>query len=103
MGMFDSIYLDILCPVCKEITSMECQTKELDCDLLVYRKGDYIGTNKYNYLETHASCLSPACREFEKQKYQGRVIGFGRSVYVKVFLKDGIITGEHEIINYESE
>jgi hypothetical protein len=103
MGMFDSIYLEMKCPFCGKISEMEIQTKELDCDLNVWKVGDYIGTDKYNYIdECSAQCRSDECMDFMLKK-QGYRSGFGRSFDVKIFLNEGFVTGAYEIINNKED
>jgi len=41
MGMFDSIMIDIKCPSCGNEGEKEAQTKELECNLEVWKKGDF--------------------------------------------------------------
>lgn len=96
MGMFDSVYLNIKCPHCNNESEIECQTKDLDCNLEVWRKGDFVGTHKYNDLDCLASCQSVECMEWERQS-AGYSSGFGRMFYLRVFLNNGIVTGEYEI------
>jgi uncharacterized protein YbaR (Trm112 family) len=40
MGMFDTIHMTVACPVCKNETLMEVQTKDLDCELKDFNVGD---------------------------------------------------------------
>jgi hypothetical protein len=97
MGMFDSIYLEVKCPKCGETSEMECQTKDLDCNLDVYRVGDDIGTDKYNYLDCNASCKSTSCMEYEEREIKYR-LGFGYIFYIKIKILDGVVTNEYKII-----
>lgn len=55
-----------------------------------WRKGDFIGTKKFKYVYGIGECRSFLCKQ--------KPLHF---VYFKVFIKDGIITGEYEIINKE--
>ena len=96
MGMFDSIYLKIKCPYCGEESEIEAQTKELEQELNVWRKGDFIGTDEYNHLECIADCHSDECMSFELKKH-GYRSGFGRGFNVKVFLDKGVVNGNYEI------
>jgi hypothetical protein len=102
MGMFDSIFIDVFCPHCGVQSKMECQTKELDCVLNVWRLGDYVGTKKYNYLNCVADCKSVTCLQKTNEDL-GYSSGFGQMFDIEVFLKDGIVTGNYNIILPEHE
>jgi len=78
MGMFDSIYLKIKCPHCGIEQECECQTKDLDCELNVYRIGNYVG--EFDDLWTLSDCSK--CHKF---------------FHVLVKFTDGIVNGEYEI------
>jgi len=78
MGMFDSIKIDIKCPTCGNESEKEAQTKELECNLEVWRKGDFV-TDKYNYIGCLTDCKC------------------GESFYVDVKLDKGVVTGEYEL------
>lgn len=96
MGMFDSIYLNIKCPNCGQEAEIECQTKDLKCNLEVWRKGDFVGTLKYNNLDCIATCKSKECSEWERRQTNNKY-SFGRSFYLRALLNAGIITGAYEI------
>lgn len=95
--MFDSVKIEIKCPYCGEVSEIEAQTKELECDLEVWKVGDFV-TDKLNYLECLADCVQPKCKEFviKRDGYWG---GFGRMFDVKIILKDGKVSGEYEVLN----
>jgi len=97
MGMFDTIKLKMKCPHCGLSSEMEAQTKELDSNLDVWKKGDYIGTKKFNYLECIADCHSNKCLNHVNKK-QGYVSGFGRMFDVRIFLDNGIVNGKYKIL-----
>lgn len=78
MGMYDSIVINIKCPSCGNEYKREAQTKQLDCDLEVWRKGDFV-TTKYNDLD----CLTD-CR-------------CDKIFNVNIKLKKGVVTGEYEL------
>jgi len=84
MGMFDSICIDIKCPKCGKTSEMECQTKETECMLRTWRKGDNIGTTKFNYLDCLTSC--------DKCSKKG-----GNYFYLNVHIVNGIVTGTYMI------
>lgn len=96
MGMFDSIYIDIRCPYCGNTSLIECQTKDTECILKAWYKGDNIGTNQFNYLDCHADCQDEKCVEWRDKKV-GYHSGFGRSFYVRIILVNGVVTGDYEI------
>ena len=97
MGMFDSVKIEMKCPYCGEVSEIEAQTKELECDLEVWKKGDFI-TYKLNYLECLADCVQPKCREYVTKK-DGYYGGFGRMFDVKILLDKGKVSGDYEILN----
>lgn len=77
MGMYDSIYIDVVCPHCGDGQEKEVQTKELDQQLEVYRKGDFVC--KFNDLYCITQC---DCGEFFR---------------LNVHLANGIVTGGYTI------
>lgn len=101
MGMFDSVRIDIKCPFCGNTSEIECQTKELDCQMHGWRKGDFV-SDKFNYLKTIADCLSEECIDYVYKEI-GYHSGFGRVFYVKVILEKGVVTGEFEIIESDDD
>lgn len=96
--MFDSAYIDIKCPFCGQTSEIECQTKELYCNLDVWRKGEFVGDKMLSKLECIADCHSKECTEYTDKK-DGYHSGFGRMFEVDVKLNEGIVTGEYEITN----
>lgn len=102
MGMFDSVRINIKCPYCQKESEIECQTKELDCVMHSWKKGDYVGTKKHNYLTCIADCHSKECVDWRYEEI-GYRSGFGRMFYVKVKLDNGIVTGEYEICPESNE
>lgn len=94
MGMFDSIYLNIKCPLCKETSGMKAQTKDLDCYLKEYKLGDFVGTTEYKSLECITKCRSEKCLKNSNGT-------FGTFFNLYVFLEDGIINGKYKIIKNE--
>lgn len=96
MGLFDSIILEIKCPHCGEVSEIDVQTKELNRDLDIYRKGDFV-TDKFDYLICTAFCEMPKCVEHGIKIY-GEYSWAGRLFDVKIFLEKGIVTGEYEIV-----
>lgn len=99
--MYDSAFIDIRCPFCGKTSEIECQTKQLDRCLDVWRKGDFVGDKTLQYLECIADCQSKECMDYKKNII-GFQSGFGRIFYVNIILNEGIITGEYEI-KYTSE
>lgn len=82
MGMFDSVLLDIKCPYCGETSEMECQTKQVHCVLMVWKKGDFVSRD-FKSLECITDCHSNKCS--------------GEYFYVDVILKRGKVTGKYNI------
>lgn len=88
MGMFDTIYLTIKCPNCGITHEVDVQTKQLEQQLNEYRKGDKIKDNKIETLYCIGECQS---------KWHSGDPFFD----IKLKVKNGIITGEYEIIKHE--
>jgi phage FluMu protein Com len=86
MGMFDTIYLDIKCPHCKNLNEIELQTKDGYQELSVWRKGDNIRNHFISdadaYIVSYGNC--GVCNEW---------------VDVKVTLQNCVITGEYTFFN----
>jgi len=101
MGLFDSVIIEIKCPFCGKTSEIKCQTKELDCYMQVWRKGDFV-SEKFNYLQTIANCLSKECIDYVDKEI-GYHSGFGRGFYVKVILEKGVVTGEYEIVESDGD
>ena len=104
MGMFDSIYVDIKCPFCGEESSMECQTKDLDCVCKNYQKGDTIPED-VKHLDTRVQCLSSKCY-FVPKKTEMTLsefsAGIKRTLFdVRLFIENRTITGKYEILKEE--
>jgi len=55
MGMFDSAYIICRCPNCGKEEERECQTKDTDCMLDVFRPGDFV-SKQLRYLDCCATC-----------------------------------------------
>jgi hypothetical protein len=96
MGMYDSIYLDYVCPYCNQKSEMEFQTKDLDCLCDVFHVGDFVG-NRLNYLNVIAGCHSPECQgRADKHgcSFQGSPTGFGALFEAKLKVIGGAIANE---------
>ncbi len=109
--MFDSIYLSVKCPHCQQNTLMECQTKDLECELTNYKLNDVLDEkNEYldescKFLITNAQCLSEKCyivptdEQRKTMNLPEYVSNIKRTfLTVKVFLDNKRITGDYEII-----
>lgn len=96
MGMFDTIKLNVVCPSCGEESFMKVQTKELDCELRVFEKGDFV-SKKYRYIEGTANCISQTCQD-KTIKERGYFGGFGFLFRIKIRLKKGFVNGKYKII-----
>lgn len=94
--MFDSIFLKIKCPYCGVVSEMECQTKELECTLQRWHKGDNVGDSEIKELECCADCKSPECMDHELRQ-DGYRSGFGRIFDVSIEITLGMITGKYQI------
>jgi hypothetical protein len=94
MGMFDTISLPLKCPNCGDEGEKELQTKDLMCLLSEYRKGDYVGTKRFRWLDCLAGCTSKTCLAWEQKKYKGMSNGFGYCWDVEAEVDEhGRITG----------
>jgi hypothetical protein len=93
--MVDIIYLNVTCPYCGEISRMDCQTKQLFCNGCLYEVGDPLPEELNFILSVLAvgCCNSAECKAFEAE--QGRANG--RSVRVKVYVKEGLISSNYKI------
>jgi len=86
------------CPYCSRESKMEAQTKELENTLRIWKKGEFIGTDKYNKLKCTSQCCSDECMGFVLKK-RGYRSGVGRVFHVNIFLDNGIVNGNYEIIS----
>ena len=106
--MFDSIYLDVDCPHCGKKHEVEAQTKDLDCELFVWREGDHIGsgTQYWNITSLYciASCdankvsikdMNPKPKTLEEY---ANMSGTSEFFNLEVYVDDCVITGEYKII-----
>ena len=90
--MFDSVYLKIKCPYCGEKSMMEAQTKDLDCELEKWKRGDFVGDDGLVYLDCVTECRSKKCL---RPKDFGNL---GEFFNVRVFLNKGIVSGNYKVI-----
>jgi len=96
MGLFDSIYLRKKCPYCGKISDMEFQTKDLDCVMDNFKKGDFV-SKRFNFVDCTADCHSEECQARADKNgvvFQGCPSGFGSLFEAKVEIKKGKITGK---------
>ena len=98
MGMYDTIMISMKCPHCGETSEIGAQTKELDCELNVFRNGKSIHTNQYNYLDCIADCKSDICMAHELKR-QGYRSGFGRTFWARIYIHDGKVTSVYRVLN----
>jgi hypothetical protein len=97
MGMFDSIFIKVKCPYCGEEKLRECQTKELDCELKRWDKGDNTDHPEESSVIAFVTCGSFICRTpyrlFGKtQLYNSK----GFEIEIETPL--GLITGKYKYI-----
>ena len=101
MGMFDTIYLEVKCPECGEESMVECQTKDLECELNEYFKGDFVASKKLltEITETRKLYCTAECRSLECVRtikmFNGFEIKRGRFFNIYIILRGGSITGEY--------
>ncbi len=89
MGMFDSVMLKVKCPYCGKDEVRECQTKDFNCTLAVWKVGDYVDRSKRSF-----DCIV----QCEEERCPSKPPMVGSFFNVEVFLKRGKITGKYEII-----
>lgn len=82
MGMYDSAYIEVKCPECGKIEVMECQTKDTDCLLDVWKEGDLV-SERLNSIWCVTNC--------------GRNHFFDLVIY----LDNGRLTNRYKIIDRE--
>jgi len=113
--MYDSVYIEVTCPACKEKQLMECQTKDGKNGLHNYTVGDSFPSVLFDliknkkihkkFIDTLGSCHSYQCKIASAKnsiKERGYFGGFTRTIRVKVYLnKQGKITSKHKIIDYD--
>ena len=95
MGLYDSIYLDVTCPGCGEESMMECQTKDLECEMNEYFRGDFVLSKKLltEMTETKKLYCTAECKSMECSKKANTL---NRSYFtIYVILRGGSITGEY--------
>ena len=85
MGMYDTVILDIKCPHCGVVSENDPQTKELDCSMETWRKGDFV-SDKFNYFEAFCDC--PKCKKY---------------FYSTIFLEHGRVSGKYKTEKRENE
>jgi len=102
MGLYDSIYLKVKCPYCKETSIMEFQTKEGRCGMYSYRKGHKFDKGQFRRVEAYGTCDSLTCQlEAAKESVwtAGYYGGFPRGFDVIIYCDEkGKITGKIKII-----
>lgn len=100
MGMFDSIYLKVKCPNCGEEKQRECQTKDLDSDLLHLEKGDSTNYPDYPSVECIVGCDSLQCGKEVISSTTGLPMGYRQEkyFYIEVLTPLGLITGEYKYL-----
>lgn len=100
MGMYDSIRIDVKCPYCEEVSEVDAQTKDFDCELKVYKVGDFLGDERLDSIICSTGCRSKSCLDYEK-RYVSWSHGFGRVFSIKIFLNKGVVTCLYEIEHYD--
>jgi hypothetical protein len=103
MGLYDSIYLRVKCPKCKQENLLECQTKDLGCSMEEYFIDDHIDT-KSNGLFSEITqvkkvhciteCRSYECLEVVRMP-DGKKEKKGYYFMLYLILRGGKITGEY--------
>lgn len=84
MGMFDSAYIEVRCPRCGKMEERECQTKDTDCFLEVWKPGDFV-SDQFKWINAITDCTCPD--------------GHNNYFRVKIFLDEkGNLTENYQII-----
>ncbi len=106
MGMYDSIYLKFKCPYCKKISKIEFQTKDGECFMGRYKKGDKFEGGRFRKINAYGSCYSLIC-QFESAKESvwtcGYYGGFSRSFDSIIYCdSNGRITNKVKVMKLTS-
>lgn len=101
MGIYDTIYLKMRCPYCKEVSEMDFQTKDGNICMHNYKVGDVFQNGQFRRINAIGSCNSLTCQlEAAKESVwtSGYYGGFTRSfdAYIYCDLK-GRITNKIKI------
>jgi len=107
--MFDSIYLEIDCPFCNKRHEVEAQTKDLDCEMYVWKPGNHIGDQHKDVTQLYctASCDDKYISISEMNPKPKSLDEFaerrGTKEYFNLILeiKDSIISEKYKIIKKE--
>lgn len=97
MGKFDTIFLDVKCPYCDNISKIDLQTKDLFNNFNYWNKGDFIGKRITKKVLCIGDCWSEKCSSYYKHDYENADIHC-RFFDIEVFIRRGIITGEYKIL-----
>jgi len=89
MGLYDTIKIKCLCPVCRTENPIFFQTKSLDNKLQILTPGDRISEfdDDYDFLELVGICKSKKCMDNDPD-------GHGTIIRAKIRLRNGIITND---------
>ena len=94
MSLFDSVIINYSCPYCHEISEIEFQTKDVDCEMKVYRPGDFINHEK-DFINVIGDCHSEKCQDIADKfscSFQKSSSGFGALFNAKIRIVNKIIT-----------
>lgn len=107
IGLYDSIILkNIKCPYCGEVSKMEFQTKDGECFMNIYKKGDKFDKGQFRKIDAYGICDSLTC-QFESAKESvwtaGYYGGFSRGFDAIIYCDEkGKITGKMKITKLTS-
>ena len=109
MGMFDSVYMDFKCPVCRETSIIDFQTKQGLKGLHKYLIGDTFPFNSKNkkkkVINTIGCCDSMECKVAAAKnclKEYGYVSGLSRQIQADICLdENGKILNRVNVLRYD--
>ena len=89
MGLYDTIKIKCVCPMCRIESLIPFQTKSLDNKLQVFTPGDRISefNDEYDFLELAGICKSDECLNNDPEDH-------GTIIRAKIRLRNGIITND---------
>ena len=90
------------CPYCKEVSEMEFQTKDGECFMYSYKKGDKFDKGQFRKIDALGTCQSLTCQlESAKESVwaNGYYGGFSRGFDVIIYCDEkGRITGKIKVV-----
>ena len=99
MGMFDTVNLNVRCPICNDGSPKSCQTKDLENTLNYFYVGDYVGTKQLRFI----NCIVVCGICVKRSPYPKNNGCSGYFFEISVFIdEDGILTSNYEYTNQDN-